>query len=282
MPYILPRTPRRNEEHPQWPASLRIAVRRFFASEDAHEQRDGLRDQADQELKFPDSHRSVIDWMIDTLCGAKFPFKSVLRWQDELPVDRPTVGAHPRGESLMAAMRADGLTFAQSDNGHCYYTHATDTVRMNERDRFLSQEAYYYVVLHEIGHATGAAHRLNRESITRRCPTWAAYWREEIVAEFVCASLAAQIGMGFESPAGKLMMKQRRAWVSKHATASEEDKTELRCLAIRATLAAEYVLAKERELDAAIGNTDSREPQWRERPARGCAPSWGPAGGEDG
>ena len=161
----------------------------------------------------------------------------------------------------MVAMRADGLTFAQSDNGHCYYNHAMDTVRVHERDRFLSQEAYYHVVLHEIGHATGAQNRLNRDSITHRCRTWAAYWQEEIVAEFTNAILAVQIGMGFESPMGRLMMKQRRAWVSKHATALKADEAELRCIATKAMVAVDYVLARERELDPVIRNRALTEPQ---------------------
>lgn len=62
---------------------------------------------------------------------------------------------------------------------------------MPARERFLSEVHLYSTVLHELGHWTGAEHRLNRD-LSGRFGT-ETYAMEELVAElsaaFVCADL---------------------------------------------------------------------------------------------
>lgn len=77
-----------------------------------------------------------------------------------------------------------------------YYSIDIDTIVLPARSRFASAERYYGVRFHEMGHATGAPHRLNREGIAgfdyKGSHQYAA---EELVAEFTACFLAAEAGI---------------------------------------------------------------------------------------
>ncbi|MDD3027383.1 MAG: zincin-like metallopeptidase domain-containing protein [Erysipelotrichaceae bacterium] len=67
-------------------------------------------------------------------------------------------------------------------SNRAFYDWGQDKIVMPLRSAFKSEEAYYMTLLHEIAHATGAKHRLNRplKSFDQRS---AAYAIEELVAE---------------------------------------------------------------------------------------------------
>ena len=76
----------------------------------------------------------------------------------------------------------------------CHYTPATDTISMASRETFTGPEAYYRVLFHEMGHATGHPSRLNR-TLTGRMKS-DAYAREELIAEMTASNLAEVGGIG--------------------------------------------------------------------------------------
>lgn len=80
--------------------------------------------------------------------------------------------------------------------GQPCYVPSLDVVRMPERSRFESAEAYHATMFHEITHSTGHKSRLDRPGITELAafgsPT---YSREELVAEMGAAFLCGHTGI---------------------------------------------------------------------------------------
>lgn len=78
--------------------------------------------------------------------------------------------------------------------GGAFYRPSTDTVHWpNVRD-FTTPAAQFATAAHELGHASGAAHRLNREGIVGKRTT-ASYAYEELVAELTAAFVGARAGI---------------------------------------------------------------------------------------
>ena len=72
----------------------------------------------------------------------------------------------------------------------------TDTVHMPRRETFISSEAFYSTLFHELSHSTGHEDRLNRKSLTDGTPFGSpTYSREELVAEMGTAFLCAMAGI---------------------------------------------------------------------------------------
>ena len=72
----------------------------------------------------------------------------------------------------------------------------TDTVHMPRRETFISSEAFYGTLFHELSHSTGHEDRLNRKSLTDGTPFGSpTYSREELVAEMGAAFLCAMAGI---------------------------------------------------------------------------------------
>ena len=72
----------------------------------------------------------------------------------------------------------------------------TDTVHMPRRNTFISSEAFYGVLFHELTHSTGHEDRLNRKTLTDGTPFGSAtYSREELCAEMGAAFLCATAGI---------------------------------------------------------------------------------------
>ena len=74
-----------------------------------------------------------------------------------------------------------------------YYVPALDRISVPPFSHFKSSEGYYGTILHEIGHSTGHASRLNRKAGGAFGD--ADYAREELVAEFTAAFLGAHFGI---------------------------------------------------------------------------------------
>lgn len=73
------------------------------------------------------------------------------------------------------------------------YVPALDVIRMPSPTSFDSPSDYYATLFHEMGHATGAKHRLDRKLSGRFGDD--AYSREELVAEMTAAFLCAHCGI---------------------------------------------------------------------------------------
>jgi antirestriction protein ArdC len=148
-------------------------------------------------------------------------WKSLARYteEDEAQEERPRVVA--RAYSVFNAAQVEGYSpapqvelsdsdritsadqlFAASGirvrNGstHAYYQPSTDEVHMPEFDRFRDVESFYAVLAHECVHATGAAHRLNRDLSGRFASE--RYAMEELVAELGAAFICGSLGISAE------------------------------------------------------------------------------------
>lgn len=77
-----------------------------------------------------------------------------------------------------------------------YYSPQLDYVNMPARKQFVSTEAYYATLFHELAHATGHQSRLNRPEINEGIKFGSkAYAKEELVAEMGAAFLCAVAGI---------------------------------------------------------------------------------------
>ena len=173
------------------------------------------------------------------------------------PVDpKPHVSVPPveRAEGLLASMRGDGVQF-ETDSRGAYYVPPRDTVCLPGRDRFDSTEGYYGTALHEVGHATGAAKRLNRDGITgnHRYGT-EPYAREELRAELFSVFMAAETGIPHDE-------SQHRAYIQSWAKILKSDRHEIFRAASEAGKAVDYVLGKEQELAQTLQQTAERQPE---------------------
>ena len=73
-----------------------------------------------------------------------------------------------------------------------YYSPTTDTITLPERSQFKGSEEFYNVAFHELIHATGAPHRLNRFNLSIQNKEDYAF--EELVAELGAVFLAQSLG----------------------------------------------------------------------------------------
>ena len=98
-------------------------------------------------------------------------------------------------ENIIANLPATHAPIRHGVSAACYVP-ALDEIRMPSRESFVSAEAYYGVLWHELTHSTGALARLARRGVTE--PTRFAdhaYSEEELVAEMGSAFLANECGI---------------------------------------------------------------------------------------
>jgi len=154
---------------------------------------------------------------------------------------RQNIPVLERGEQLMTAMQDDGVRFVHQGS-RAYYAPAGDLIALPQRDTFQSVEGYYGTALHEMGHATGAEKRLNREGITGGHRFGSdGYAREELRAELFSAFMAAETGIPHDDD-------QHTAYLQSWAKALKQDKNEMFRAASEAGKAVDYVLGKEQDL----------------------------------
>ena len=154
--------------------------------------------------------------------------------RQDIPMDK-------RGEQLMTAMQEDGLRFVHQGS-RAYYSPAGDLIALPQRDAFKSVEGYYGTALHEMGHATGAEKRLNRDGITGGHAFGSeGYAREELRAELFSAFMSAETGIPHDDD-------QHTAYLQSWTKALKQDKNEIFRAAAEAGKAVDYVLGKEQDL----------------------------------
>jgi antirestriction protein ArdC len=95
----------------------------------------------------------------------------------------------PHAEAAIAATGAD----FRIGGDKAFYVPAEDYIRVPPQPAFFHQIDYYRTCLHELGHWTGHAKRLNRDLSGGMGSR--AYAREELVAEMASAFLCADLGI---------------------------------------------------------------------------------------
>lgn len=102
-------------------------------------------------------------------------------------------------EHIAARYLAGGPSIHYGGDRACY-SPRLDAVRMPERERFESAEAFYSTLFHELTHSTGHESRLARRDLLEfHAFGDASYSREELVAEMGAAMLAGVAGIEQET-----------------------------------------------------------------------------------
>lgn len=138
--------------------------------------------------------------------------------------------------------RATGLTLDHNGNDMAFYRPSSDSIHLPKRSAFLSTNDYYSTAFHEMGHATGAKHRLNREGIAE---TKAAsghyrgqlYSFEELVAELTASYLCTNSGIDNDMEIG-----QRAAYIKSWLKVLKDDPKMIWKAAGQAQKATDYIL----------------------------------------
>ena len=158
-------------------------------------------------------------------------------------------------------IRESGIPVSHVRGDRAFYTLHADRVTLPERDQFATANGYYQTALHELGHATGHASRLNRETLQ----TGAAkgfgspeYAREELRAEMSAMMTGERVGVGHDGSRGA-------AYVEGWLKALDDDPKELYRAAADAQQMMDYLVRPIREHEQAtekqhdeLANTYSR------------------------
>lgn len=132
-----------------------------------------------------------------------------------------------------------------------FYHPATDTIHLPHRSRFDSASAYHCTAFHEVGHASGAPHRLNRPMSGQFGDSARAF--EELIAELTAAYLCQECGLAVD-------VSQTAAYLSSWITLCSDNPRAFVSAAREAQRATDYILADvnaredEPVLDVPIGS----------------------------
>ena len=152
-----------------------------------------------------------------------------------------------RPEAVETIVRNSGVR-VRVEGGQAFYSPSSDHIQMPPHGAFESPESYASTLLHELGHATGAEHRLARD-MTARFGT-AAYAAEELRAEIGSALMCAELGLPCDIPSHAGYVQH---WLGK----LKDDKREIFRAAAAAQRIADYCLTFHPEYrDGAAGQAE--------------------------
>lgn len=147
-------------------------------------------------------------------------------------------------------LQTSGATIRHTAQSGAYYRPAADTIYLPDKAQFASAANYYATALHELGHWTGHASRLNRDLAHPFGST--GYAREELRAEIASLILGSELGIGHDPG-------QHAAYVGAWIAVLQNDPLEL----FRAAADAEKIrrfladLAQMQDLEQASGQTQA-------------------------
>lgn len=121
-----------------------------------------------------------------------------------------------------------------------YYSPTLDYVQVPLMGQFVSSEAYYQTLFHELVHSTGHESRLGRKLDGWQPFGSESYSREELVAEMGAAFLCAEAGIEPDVP-------QSAAYIESWLKALKGDKKLIVTAASQAAKAAAYIVGEEEE-----------------------------------
>ncbi len=141
---------------------------------------------------------------------------------------------HARAEAILAASDVP-MHHDQADRA--FYRPKTDEIHMPGRDQFDTADRYYATALHELGHATGHASRLDRDLSNPFGSE--GYAKEELRAEIASMMLGDELGIGHDPG-------QHVAYVASWISVLQEDPSEILRASRDAEKIMEYTLGLER------------------------------------
>ena len=152
-----------------------------------------------------------------------------------VPLERqpPAWDALERAEHIL---QASGAVIRHGEIDQAFYRLATDSIHLPDKGQFETASNYYATALHELGHWTGHATRLDRDLAHPRGSE--GYAREELRAEIASMILGDELGIGHDPG-------QHVAYVASWIKALQADPLEVFRAAAEAEKIKDYVMAFE-------------------------------------
>ncbi len=151
------------------------------------------------------------------------------------PENQQTWGAIERAEKILVASGAD---IRHAEQNRAFYRPASDSIHLPDKGQFPSAANYYAIALHELGHWTGHASRLDRD---QSHPFGSEeYAKEELRAEIASMILGDELGIGHDP-------EQHAAYVGLWIKALQEEPLEIFRAAADAEKIQAYVLGLEQQ-----------------------------------
>lgn len=151
----------------------------------------------------------------------------------------------PRKEASWSAveraeqiLQASGATIRHGEQNRAFYRLMTDSIHLPDKNQFPTADNYYATALHELGHWTGHATRLDRDMVHPFGSE--GYAKEELRAEISSMILGDELGIGHDPG-------QHAAYVASWIKALQDDPLEIFRAAADAEKIQNYVLGLEQK-----------------------------------
>lgn len=153
----------------------------------------------------------------------------------EVRAEGPEPERHARAEAILAN---SGAKISHVEGNSAYYMPGNDSITLPMRQQFTSSDAFYATALHELGHWTGHASRLDRD-LSHPFGS-EGYAREELRAEIASLMLGERLEIGHDPG-------QHAAYVGSWIKVLEDDPREIFRAASDAERIRSYVMGFEHE-----------------------------------
>jgi len=162
-----------------------------------------------------------------------------------------TWSAVERAEHIL---KASGASITHAPGDRAFYRPATDSIHLPDRGQFPSADNYYATALHELGHWTGHASRLDRDLAHPFGSE--GYAKEELRAEIASMILGDELGIGHDPG-------QHAAYVGSWIKALQDEPLEVFRASADAEKIHDYVLAFEQKQ---VQEQDQQQSQAQQQP----------------
>jgi len=162
-----------------------------------------------------------------------------------------TWSAVERAEHIL---KASGASITHAPGDRAFYRPATDSIHLPDRGQFPSADNYYATALHELGHWTGHASRLDRDLAHPFGSE--GYAKEELRAEIASMIMGDELGIGHDPG-------QHAAYVGSWIKALQDEPLEVFRAAADAEKIHDYVLAFEQKQ---VQEQDQQQSQAQQQP----------------
>ena len=144
-------------------------------------------------------------------------------------------------EAAERILKNSGATILHDQADRAFYNRLADSIHLPPKHAFQDAAGYYGTALHELAHWSGHPSRLDRATLNESYRFGdMSYAKEELRAELASVFLAADRGIPHDP-------EQHAAYVSSWISVLKRDKNEIFRAAHDASLAADFLLALERD-----------------------------------